>query len=66
MTAGETCAPEGRQWRDIRTDARIWQWTAHRSKFPSPVFRRPVRPLSDEAVQRLRDGLCAIEMQPIR
>jgi 4-hydroxy-tetrahydrodipicolinate synthase len=34
--------------------------------FSSPVFRRPVRPLSEEAIQRLRDGLRAIGMQPIR
>jgi 4-hydroxy-tetrahydrodipicolinate synthase len=35
-------------------------------KFPSPVFRRPVRPLSENAIQNLRDGLRAIGMQPVR
>jgi len=31
----------------------------------SPVFRRPVRPLPEAEVQRLRDGLKAIGMKPI-
>ncbi len=35
-------------------------------KFSSPVFRRPVRPLSENDIQNLRDGLRAIGMQPVR
>lgn len=31
----------------------------------SPVFRRPVRPLPEAEVQRLRDGLKAIGLQPV-
>ncbi len=29
-------------------------------KFPSPVFRRPIRPLPIEEVRRIRDALEAI------
>jgi 4-hydroxy-tetrahydrodipicolinate synthase len=32
----------------------------------SPVFRRPVRPLPEAEVQRLRDGLKAIGLNPVR
>jgi 4-hydroxy-tetrahydrodipicolinate synthase len=32
----------------------------------SPVFRRPIRPLPEADVQRLRDGLRAIGLQPMR
>ena len=31
----------------------------------SPVFRRPVRPLPDAEVHRLRDGLKAIGLKPL-
>jgi dihydrodipicolinate synthase/N-acetylneuraminate lyase len=31
----------------------------------SPVFRRPVRPLPESEIQRLRDGLRAISLQPV-
>lgn len=31
----------------------------------SPVFRRPVRPLPDAEVQRLRDGLRALGLKPV-
>jgi len=41
MAAGETFAPEGRQWCDIRTGARIRQWTAHRSIHHHPFFLIP-------------------------
>ncbi len=34
-------------------------------QFPSPVFRRPVRPLPETEVQRLRVGLRAIGMKPV-
>ncbi len=34
--------------------------------FPSPVFRRPVRPLPEAEMQRLRDGLKAIGLEPVR
>ena len=34
--------------------------------FSSPVFRRPVRPLPQEEVQRLRDGLEAIGLPVVR
>ena len=35
-------------------------------RFPSPHFRRPVRPLPESEVQRLRDGLRAIGLKPVR
>jgi 4-hydroxy-tetrahydrodipicolinate synthase len=35
-------------------------------RFPSPHFRRPVRPLPEAEVQRLRDGLRAIGLKPVR
>ena len=34
-------------------------------EFSSPVFRRPVRPLPDAEVQRLREGLRAIGLKPV-
>ena len=34
--------------------------------FPSPMFRRPVRPLSEEAVEGLRKGLREIGLQVVR
>ena len=34
-------------------------------QFPSPVFRRPVRPLPQAEVQRLRDGLKAIGLRTV-
>ncbi len=34
--------------------------------FPSPVFRRPVRPLPEAEMERLRDGLKAIGLEPVR
>jgi len=34
-------------------------------KFPSPVFRRPVRPLPEADVQRLREGLQAIGLKTV-
>jgi len=34
--------------------------------FPSPVFRRPVRPLPEVDIRRLREGLRAIGYEPVR
>ena len=31
-------------------------------KFPSPMFRRPIRPLSEESVNQMRQSLNAIGM----
>lgn len=33
-------------------------------KFPSPVFRRPVRPLSPDQIEALRSGLRALDFNP--
>jgi 4-hydroxy-tetrahydrodipicolinate synthase len=35
-------------------------------QFPSPVFRRPVRPMLENEVERLRSGLKAIGLNPVR
>ena len=35
-------------------------------KFPSPHFRRPVRPLSQESVQQIREQLAAIDYPVVR
>jgi hypothetical protein len=34
-------------------------------QFPSPVFRRPVRPLPEPEVRRLRDGLQALGLKTV-
>jgi hypothetical protein len=34
-------------------------------QFPSPVFRRPVRPMPPAEVQKLRDGLRATGMKTV-
>jgi len=35
-------------------------------QFPSPMFRRPVRPLSDQSVNQIRERLIAIGMHCVR